>query len=678
MNRTPTCVVAALALLVFSEAGVFGQTHAQPPASLDHVMDQLAAVRRFTEVAISPDGKRVAWVEFLQEKTKAPSPVSAISVLDLSSPSATARRVTGGKGTAARVEHDLAWSPDGHRLAFLSDREKPGQFQLYVAAAGETSGRKVTNLTGSLAKPRWSPDGKVLALLFSENAPRTPGPLEPRTPDTGVVEEHVYEQRLITVELASGRIRSISPADLYVYEYDWSPDGNSFVATAAHGAGDNNWWFAQLYTIAVASGETHSILTPSLQIAEPRWSPDGKSIAFIGGLMSDEDITGGDIFIVPATGGEPRNVTAGMKASASWLAWLPTSNHILFTEHSDGASGIATVDPANGQVATLWSGSESIEAKAEPLSFSPSLSLSREGQTVAVIRHSFDHPPEVWAGSIGDWKQLTHANANIHPNWGEATSLHWTSDGMNVQGWLLYPHSYNPNRRYPLVVVVHGGPAWATRPAWPDTFFAWTVLSHAGYFVLFPNPRGSYGQGETFTQANVKDFGHGDLRDILAGVDEVVKTLPVDTDRIGITGWSYGGYMTMWAVTQTNRFQAAVAGAGVANWQSYYGQNGIDQWMIPYFGASVYDDPAVYAHSSPITFIKNVKTPTLILVGERDSECPVPQSYEFWHALKTLGVKTQLVIYPNEGHVIAQSEHRRDIIRRMVGWFNEHLKQSQE
>ncbi len=217
MSRAPTCVVTALSILVLSGAVGFGQTRPAPRASLDHVMDQIAAVRRFTEVAIAPDGKRVAWVESLREKTKAPSPVSAISVLDLSSPSATARRIIGGKGTAARVEHDLAWSPDGHRLAFLSDREQPGQLQLYVVAAGEVSGRKVTNLTGSLAKPRWSPDGKVLALLFTENAPRTPGPLEPRTPETGIVEERVYEQRLITVDLASGRVLRISPPNLYVY-----------------------------------------------------------------------------------------------------------------------------------------------------------------------------------------------------------------------------------------------------------------------------------------------------------------------------------------------------------------------------------------------------------------------------------------------------------------------------
>jgi dipeptidyl aminopeptidase/acylaminoacyl peptidase len=245
---------------------------------------------------------------------------------------------------------------------------------------------------------------------------------------------------------------------------------------------------------------------------------------------------------------------------------------------------------------------------------------------------------------------------------------------MNIQGWLLYPRSYDPTRRYPMIVVVHGGPAYANRPEWPDALDPSPLLSISGYFVLLPNPRGSYGQGEAFTRGNVKDFGYGDLRDILSGVDHIVRTLPVDRDRVGITGWSYGGYLTMWAVTQTGAFHAAVAGAGIANWQSYYGENGIDEWMIPYFGASVYDDPGVYARSSPITFIKKVKTPTLILVGAEDSECPVPQSYEFWHALKTLGVQTQLVVYPGEGHLMMKPKDRSDIVERMVAWFDDHLK----
>jgi dipeptidyl aminopeptidase/acylaminoacyl peptidase len=188
-----------------------------------------------------------------------------------------------------------------------------------------------------------------------------------------------------------------------------------------------------------------------------------------------------------------------------------------------------------------------------------------------------------------------------------------------------------------------------------------------------PNPRGSYGQGEDFTRGNVKDFGYGDLRDVLGGIDAAAAAAPIDPERTGIYGWSYGGYMTMWAVTQTRRFRAAVAGAGIVDWQSYYGQNRIDQWMIPYFGASVYDDPWIYARSSPISFIKAVRTPTLVLQGERDAEVPAPQAYEFWHALKTLGVETRLVIYPDEGHHLNPASSL-DVMQRTVDWFRSHLR----
>ena len=204
------------------------------------------------------------------------------------------------------------------------------------------------------------------------------------------------------------------------------------------------------------------------------------------------------------------------------------------------------------------------------------------------------------------------------------------------------------------------------------------AFSALGYFVLMPNPRGSYGQGEAFTQANRKDFGYGDLRDILAGVDTVLAKYSVDPNRVGITGWSYGGFMTMFAITQTHRFRAAVAGAGISDWLSYYGENSIDQWMIPYFGASVYDDPQVYAKSSPITSIKNVKTPTLLLVGDRDGECPAPQSFEFWHALRDLHVPTRLVVYPNEGHGFTDPSHRFDVQQRAIDWFARYMPESRE
>jgi dipeptidyl aminopeptidase/acylaminoacyl peptidase len=650
----------ALAIWIAGAATCF----AAHKSSIDDALDSLYAVRNFKQVAISPDGREVAWVESLAGGS------SAIYVATRGS-TEQPRRISAGDGNAEYAEHDIAWSPDSRKLAFLSDKAGSEQLQLYVAEFTGHSVRQLTHLAGFLASPSWSPDGRQIALLFTENAPRAAGPLEPMTPPSGLIEQLIYEQRLAMVDPASGQVRQVSPADLYIYEYDWSPDGKSFVATAAHGAGDANWWVAQLCTIAIASGEVRYIYKPRLQVAQPRWSPDGRTIAFIEGLMSDEGSTGGDIYTVSVGGGEARDLTRGLRASPATLTWLLSPERILFTEQIDGASGIATVDAREGKVETLWRGLETVSTGS---AWDFGISLAADGKSCALVRQSFQEPPEIWAGEIGAWKQITHLNGNIRPDWGKSESIHWLSDGMEIQSWLLYPVNYDPSKRYPMVVSVHGGPGAAEKPAWPGPFFDLALLSEEGYFVFFPNPRGSFGEGEAFTAANVKDFGYGDFRDILAGVDQVVKTLPVDDQRVGIAGWSYGGYMTMWAVTQTNRFHAAVAGAGIANWQSYYGENDIDQWMIPFFGASVYDDPQVYARSAPITFIKNARTPTLILVGDRDGECPAPQSFEFWHALRTGGVESQLVVYPDEGHMIWQSAHQRDVTKRTVQWFDQHLK----
>jgi dipeptidyl aminopeptidase/acylaminoacyl peptidase len=212
---------------------------------------------------------------------------------------------------------------------------------------------------------------------------------------------------------------------------------------------------------------------------------------------------------------------------------------------------------------------------------------------------------------------------------------------------------------------------------WPWQFYDAEALAAVGYFVFYPNPRGSAGSGQAFTQGNVKDFGYGDLRDILAGVDRVIDTFPVDKERIGITGWSYGGYMAMWAITQTNKFHASVAGPGVSNWESYYGQVDIEKWLIPYFGASVYEDPSVYEKSSPIRFTKSVQTPTLFYVGGHDNVCPASQTYELWRALKRKGIDTRLIFYPKEGHGIAEPENQRDVTRQSIVWFDKYLSKRQ-
>ena len=633
---------------------------AAPPRSpLESILDSLEGVRSFRSVAISPDGTRVAWVERVRSR-EGSEHLSVIDVADLAS--AASRRLSAASDARAHREHSPAWSPDGRQIAFLSDAAKDRQLQLYVASASGVGVRRLTGVAGQLAHPKWSPDGRTIAFLFVEGSLQETGALVAYKPDAGVVAEKIEIQRIAAVDLASGRLRLISPPNLYVYDYDWSPDGKTFAAEAVEGSGTNNYWIAQLHSIRASTGEARILWKPPLQIACPRFSPDGRSIAVIHGIMSDEGSTGGDIYLVRAEGGEAKNLTPGFKGSATELFWRP-SGEIVFTAHLDGESGVLSVEPASGRITTVWKGANAVSCFA----------ISRRGSAAAVALSSFEKPAEVYAGPAGAWKPLTKENAGHVPFWGPALSLHWESGGTTVQGWLLPPRTVEPGRRYPMVVSVHGGPSGVSTPGWPSRWNA--VLPSQDYFLFLPNPRGSYGQGDAFTRANVKEFGYGDFDDILKGVDEALRSTPaIDPEKLGIAGWSYGGYMAMWAVTRTNRFKAAVAGAGIANWQSYYGQNRIDRWMVPFFGASVYEDPEAYARSSPITFVRKAKTPTLVLHGDRDSEVPTPQGYEFWHALKTLGVPTELVIYENEGHSISKREHIRDIERRIVGWFDRYLK----
>ena len=620
-------------------------------------LDSLPSVKKIDQVVISPDGVQLAYV------VEGEIWVSAVA-------DGRPHRIAAEQRMAAR---EVAWSSDSRRLAWLCDL--PGDTpaaQLWGASADGSSLVKLADLKGYAQMPRYSPDGTKIAVLYIEDMPRLAGPLQPMTPLAGVVGEKIFEQRIAVIDLETQKWTQVTPADVYIYEYDWTPDSKGWAAIAAHGSGDNNWWVARLYNVDAKGGRMREIYKPRWQIAEPHVSPDGTSVAFIEGLMSDEGLTGGDIYVVSLAGGGAHNVTPGIKASPSALAWTGT-DRISFVGNVDGDSGYAVVTRAGYHEGSSWSGWTGEELIATSTdAWVPAASFSRDGSASAVVRQSASIAPEVWAGPMGAWKQITHLNQGVRANWGESRKVHWSNGDTRVQGWLMLPKDYDSARKYPLIVSVHGGPSWACTSKWQARGMGdLTAASLLGWFVLCPNPRGSYGQGEAFTQGNVKDFGGGDYRDIVAGVDAMITDFPIDANRVGIRGHSYGGYMTMWAETQTPRFAAAVAGAGLSDWLSYYGLNDIDEWMIPFFGASVYDDPAVYQKSDPIRFVKNVKTPTLILVGDRDGEVPMSQSIEWYHALETMQVPTQMVVYPNEGHVFYKPVDARDYNLRMLRWFEQ-------
>jgi dipeptidyl aminopeptidase/acylaminoacyl peptidase len=669
----------ALALLVTVAGTTFGaatSAHAQSAsvtsqnARIGSLIEELGKTRTPNFAAISPDGTTVAWSVRSEER-------SQIHLTELADP--TKEKIVGtGLGAPGCGSSEPKWSPDGQWLAFVSDcvtkTEKTEQEQVFVWSKKTGQSKKLTQLIGAINSLTWSPDGRSIGFLFVENATRSAGALAAMKPWAGVIgEDGVEVQRVGVVDVATSSFSQVTPASLHVYEFGWSPNSKDLVFVAANPPGENNWWVAQLYTEDLATGTPKSILDPTkvsgplhgLQIAVPRWSPDGGRIAFIGGLMSDQGSTGGDIYLIPATGGDPVNATSGRAASVAFIGWV-SSQVLGITEHVGGDSHITALDLSSGKDLPQVNATFPESISAGGLAMSISISNVR---TVAFIRSSFEKAPEVWAGPLNSMKQITHLNNGIKPAWGKTENVEWTNGGFKIQGWLLYPANYDPSKKYPLIVSVHGGPSSAVTPHWPGVGYGGVPFSALGYFVFMPNPRGSYGQGEKFTQANIKDFGYGDLQDVLAGMDVLEGRFPIDKNREGLTGWSYGGFMTMFGVTQTTRFRAAVAGAGISDWKSYYGENSIDQWMLPFFGKTVYDDAAVYAKSSAIEYIKNVKTPTLVVVGDRDGECPAPQSFEFWHALRAEGVKTQLVIYPNEGHSFHAPEHRRDVLERALNWF---------
>jgi dipeptidyl aminopeptidase/acylaminoacyl peptidase len=612
-----------------------------------------AGLHEFKSVAIAPDGHHIASIETSDDGSDSDAPASLL-IRDLVG-GAVAVPLPCTAGPNCKVDSP-AWSANG-QLAFLVSRPKDGVAEIDTVDAKGGAVHRLLSFNGTLDQLRYGP-GNRLAVLATAQAHKLVGRTEAGAPLVGDIGSDADEQRIAVLDGAA--LKFVSPADLYVYEFDFLPNGG-FVGTAAPGDGDSQWWVAKLYAFEQSQARVLFAPAPREQLAAPAVSPDGKSVAFIGGWMSDFGSTGGDAYVLrlDQPGAKPDNLTAGSHATVTALDWRCGQGLTGMMLAGDTVA-VARLDIPGAK--PVWSGQESLGGGT-----GNGLSCGPHG--IAAVSSSFGTPPEIVAGPLGHWRPITHENAALGTASFSAHSVTWHNEGFDVQGWLLQPAGGETGVKRPMVVLVHGGPEAASTNKFLPALSQARVLLEAGWDVFEPNYRGSFGQGEAFAAASIQALGGGEWRDVLTGVDAAERVAPIDDTRLGIMGGSYGGYMAMWSITQTHRFRAAVSHAGVSDWLSLEGeapQAGSDEVN---FGGSVYDDPTPYLKASPIMHMRGVSTPTLITVGERDLECPMPQSEEFYTALEALGVPVEFHVYPGEGHRLQKAADRADFRKRAVGWF---------
>ncbi len=626
----------------------------------------------FAAVAVSPDGSRIADIESDEPADLGTQKILRLVVRDTATGTPTRVVLPCGDVAACKPAQPV-FSPDGRSLVFLlQDRteagsdaaaHRPPHWQIERADADGHDVARLLDFDGTLETPRFAPDGR-LAVLAVEAAAKEAGATAAGAALSGEIGAHEDEQRIAILD--GGALRFVSPADQFVYEYRWMPDGRGFVGTAASGNGDQNWYVARLMAFDAAGGPPRVLWAQhsyQQQIASPVVSPDGRTVAFIVGLMSDFGSTGGDVWTAPiAGGGAARDLTPGSRLSFSSLDWS-CGARLVAGDIAGSSTGIAAIG-ADGRVDQLWQADATLSAGGRD----PGIACG--GGTTAGVLQGMVRAPALVAGAPGAWHPVSHDNDRVAARW-TARSVSWSDGGYAQDGWVLEPLAA-PQGLRPLVTIVHGGPSAASLPAFPRRGVDTALLS-AGYDLFLPNPRGSFGHGEAFAAADYRDLGDGPLRDILAGLDGVLRRFPVDPHRLGLFGYSYGGYMALWAPGRTDRFQASVSGAGISDWISLDGETGVEKADLALFGAPAFEAMDLYLSQSPVLHARSVHTPVFLFGGDQDVECPIQQSLEFWHDLRDLHVPTEFVVYAGQGHGLENAHDLADSTRRTLAWFARYL-----
>jgi dipeptidyl aminopeptidase/acylaminoacyl peptidase len=660
-----------LVFCLVSATGVLhGQTSRTSPQKVAPSVDQVLSLTRAGSPELSPDGRFVAYTV---RETNWDDNAYETEIWLADARAGATRQLTNAK----KSSQSPAWSPDGTKLAFISDRTDTRQIYLINPQGGEADA--ITTLEDGVDRFAWSPDGQTIAYTATEPKSSAIKDREKKYGEFQVVDRDHRMTHLFVLDLATRVTRPLTKGAFTVGSFAWSPDGRSIAFDHRINSDPANGGSADISIVTVADGSIRKLVTQAGPDGNPVWSPDGSHIAFTTAMANpDFFYTNSRIATVPASGGSPTVLSSSFDEDPNLVAWK--SSGLFFSASERTSSYLYRLEPEKSTIARL-------APTAAPWVAS-SFSFSKDGSTVAFLAADPTAMSEVFVApaTLASVRKLTSFNGQT-ANWTTSTLeiVSWKSqDGATIEGVLHKPLDFDASRKYPLLVVIHGGPTGVSRPIpFTSTIYPIDVWVPRGVLVLEPNYRGSAGYGERFRSLNVRNLGVGDAWDVISGIDTLIAKGMADPAKVGVMGWSQGGYISAFLATHdAARFKAISVGAGISDWMTYYVNTDIHPFTRQYLKATPWDDPDIYAKTSPITYIKQAreaKTPTLIQHGATDQRVPLPNAFELYQGLQDQNVPVKLIVYQGFGgigHGPSKPKSHRATMDHNLEWFDQYLFQT--
>ena len=561
------------------------------------------------------------------------------------------------------------FSPDGKKIAFLSSRSGKNQVWIMNTHGGEA--RKLTNEKKGVRSIKWSPDGKKISFLKNDDDTEEEKKSKENKTDVILVDKNFKYSHIYTYNFDVDSVFQITNGDFSVNNFDYSPDGKKIIFSHQEDTNINTGFINTDISIIESNGKNIKFLIqrPGLD-SNPIFSGDGNKFAFISSGGKQESIGLRDVYIYNLKSDEIKKLSNTPNRDSNIISWTSDDKNLIISESINTTSQILLL-PANGEQFISWSSKKYKEGVIT------SIVKSKKSDKIILCYEKLDSPVELYItnSNYPSFTKLTDINDFDFPKLSKTEIITWnSSDGMEIEGILTYPKNYKKGMRYPVILQIHGGPAgvFSQRFNGRPGIYMTEYFSEKGYVTIKPNPRGSTGYGKDFRYANYKDWGYGDYEDVVSGVDKVIEMGIGDPNNQFVMGWSYGGYLTSFIVTKTNRFKAASMGAGLPNLISMVTTTDIQDYLVAHMGSEFWNDYETYEKHSAIYQIKNTSTPTQIIHGANDLRVPFTQGQEFYRALDRLGVDTEMVVYPRTPHGPREPKFLMDVSDRILSWFEKY------